>query len=727
MRVATVTKPLASLTPCLPPVHEDGHEVQSDAADGASSVADGASSVRDSVVSSAVTDSKQSSRTFGQRSALTAPPSYRNSGAFVHGTKFRNFTSIMEHGLKAAKSEIFMIDEVRADGRVPGLQNPPEILIFIDENKARSENMEFHYDSNQGTWKTTGIGGVIRPWFFQKVVDQRRGPGRGNVLFQSKEDPMMQANVIKGPHRPQYLIHATYWENVLGIMEEGILPALNPTSKLRQPFKSLLQGAEGHVYTRGVSGGGCAASSSSLMDVVDVWNRKISESEAVLEEEPEPNQFLVSKEDVGLERQPDAFFVIDTKKAEELGVALDLVQSADREETIYVQGHVPKEVLTSAEPNDPVNLPDSLKAKIVDPRSFDDIPILDLRLDEDILVQKMKYACEVVGFMQIIGHGVSVDLQERHMELQKRFFQMPADVKERLALNDSCPVRGYFGKGGEDLDQVLIDKVNDSEDSKIKKQSRKDNKEALDTNGVPWSKPKGGFVAQIFGMPSQIPEEEELPGFRAILDEYASEMFRVSKRILSLMALVLGKPPDFFDEHLTDPVATHRLLHYWPITDFENQIGVGEHTDYGLLTILKQDAVGGLQVLNAKDSRWVHCCPVKDAFVVNLGDMMGRWTGHRFKSTVHRVVNVSPQDRYSVPYFLEPNMDSVIAFGAISDNGSDRGQGLSEHQRRCRLRKHWREVRKSSGNEETAERILERFYRASGQLKVRGFGDKVKA
>jgi isopenicillin N synthase-like dioxygenase/RNA:NAD 2'-phosphotransferase (TPT1/KptA family) len=715
----------------LSTVQED-IDAASDAADGDSScAADGGSSVRDSLVSSlvssAVTDSKHSARTYGKLSAFTAPPRYRNSGAFVHGSKFSNFRSIMEHGLKAAKSEIFMIDEVRIDGRVPGLHNPPEILIFIDENKARSENMEFHYDATQGTWTTTGIGGVIRPWFFQKVVDQRRGPSRGNVLFQSKEDPMMQANHIKTPHRPRYLLHATYWENVSGIMERGILPAQNPTSSSRQPFKELLQGAESHVYTVSLAKGS-SLDPAPATGALDAWSRTISEPEVFQEEEeedPDLSRYMVSKDDVGLDRPPDAFFVIDTQKAEELGVPLELVQSADREETIYVQGPVPREVLSSAEPNEPVNLPDGLRAKIVDPRSFNDIPIIDLSWDIDTLVEKMQYACEVVGFMQVIGHGVSTELQERHMELQKRFFQLPPEVKARIALNDDCPVRGYFGKGGEDLDQVLEKKVDTADGKEVAHKSRKDNKEALDTNGVPWSKPHGGFVAEIFGMPSRIPEKEELPGFKETLEEYASEMFRISKKILTLMARVLGKPPDFFDEHLTNPVATHRLLHYWPIKNFDTEIGVGEHTDYGLLTVLKQDNVGGLQVLNAKDGRWIHCCPVHDAFVVNLGDMLARWTGHRFKSTVHRVVNISPKERYSVPYFLEPNMDSVIAYGAICMGPrAEGGRSIGEHQRRCRLRKLWRELRETGSSSPTAEEILERFYRASGQLKVRGFSSK---
>jgi len=128
-------------------------------------------SLKGSAVCSAVTGSQSqmgSVRTGANYSAFTAPPRYRNSGAFVHGTKFRHFHSIMEQGLKAAKSDIYMIDEVRTDGRVPGLRDPPEILILIDETKARGERMEFEYDAAQGSWKTKGINGVIRPWFFSK-------------------------------------------------------------------------------------------------------------------------------------------------------------------------------------------------------------------------------------------------------------------------------------------------------------------------------------------------------------------------------------------------------------------------------------------------------------------------------------------------------------------------------------------------------------------------------
>lgn len=220
-------------------------------------------------------------------------------------------------------------------------------------------------------------------------------------------------------------------------------------------------------------------------------------------------------------------------------------------------------------------------------------------------------------------------------------------------------------------------------------------------NGVHWSKPVGGSVAQIFGMPSRLPEEEVLVEFEAVMREYNDAMFKLAKQLLSFMALVLGQEKDLFESHLTNPVATHRLLHYWPMQDFEKQIGVGEHTDYGLLTILKQDSVGGLQVLNAKEMSWVHATPIPGAFVVNIGDMLERWSGYRFKSTVHRVVNTSNTDRYSVPYFLEPNMDSMIVPGALC---SASAPSLAVDG--CATK--------------SAEEILENFYRASGQLRTRG-------
>merc|ERR1719201_1639356 len=155
------------------------------------------------------------------------------------------------------------------------------------------------------------------------------------------------------------------------------------------------------------------------------------------------------------------------------------------------------------------------------------------------------------------------------MELQRQFFALPEEIKQRLRLNDANPVRGYFGKGGEDLDNVVGKDVDAAAEGKEITKSRKDNKEALDTNGVPWAKPNGGYVAKIFGLPSQFPIEEELAGMQEVMEEYASHMFRLCEMLLSMMAQVLGLPKDFFAKHINNPVATHRLIHYWPLKDLD--------------------------------------------------------------------------------------------------------------------------------------------------------------
>merc|ERR1712070_579809 len=148
--------------------------------------------------------------------------------------------------------------------------------------------------------------------------------------------------------------------------------------------------------------------------------------------------------------------------------------------------------------------------------------------------------------MQVIGHGMSSTLLQKHAEFHRRFFSLPNASKERLRLSDECPVRGYFGKGGEDLDNVLGKQVDAAGKEKIAQQTRKDHKEALDMNGVAWSKPAGGEVAEMFGMPSRLPEDE-LEGFKEVIEEYNAEMFKMPRRLLSFMAQVLGQDADLFE------------------------------------------------------------------------------------------------------------------------------------------------------------------------------------
>ena len=167
--------------------------------------------------------------------------------------------------------------------------------------------------------------------------------------------------------------------------------------------------------------------------------------------------------------------------------------------------------------------------------------------------------------------------------------------------------------------------------------------------------------SKVFGTPTPWPEEKLVPGYRENMNQYHAQLRGLAMRLLSLMALSLGLPADHFESRFSVPVSTLRTLHYYPKTNYkEGEIGAGALTDYGGLTILLQ-GTGGLQVLSSARGEWVHVPPTPGLFTVNIGDMMMRWTNDRYSSTIHRVINVSNRDRFSVPFFfnLNPNPKSL--------------------------------------------------------------------
>ncbi|MDE1995054.1 MAG: isopenicillin N synthase family oxygenase, partial [Rhizobiaceae bacterium] len=159
--------------------------------------------------------------------------------------------------------------------------------------------------------------------------------------------------------------------------------------------------------------------------------------------------------------------------------------------------------------------------------------------------------------------------------------------------------------------------------------------------------------------PNQWPDEALLPDFRATIENYVTEMSTLARKMVRAIALSLNLPSDSLDECFQDPTTFLRLLHYPTQPQEEGLFGSAPHTDYGFITLLAQDNVGGLEVKN-KAGDWVPAPPVPDSFVMNVGDILARWSNDVFVSTPHRVINRTGRERYSQPFFFDPSMSEMI-------------------------------------------------------------------
>ena len=144
-------------------------------------------------------------------------------------------------------------------------------------------------------------------------------------------------------------------------------------------------------------------------------------------------------------------------------------------------------------------------------------------------------------------------------------------------------------------------------------------------------------------------------------EAYHGAMMTLARKLISALSLSLGLPATYFDALQRNPITIQRLLHYPPQQGdvAQEEIGIGAHTDYGFLTILSQDSVGGLQVRN-RAGEWVSAPPVEDTFIINIGDLVQTLTNDRYTSTMHRVVNTTGRERYSIPFFIDLDFDAVV-------------------------------------------------------------------
>jgi isopenicillin N synthase-like dioxygenase len=274
-----------------------------------------------------------------------------------------------------------------------------------------------------------------------------------------------------------------------------------------------------------------------------------------------------------------------------------------------------------------------------------DLPVIDITALRtpgaavDGVVAAIDTACRETGFFYVVGHGVDPELQQRLDREARTFFALPDDEKASIAMAKAGQAwRGWFPVGGEL------------------------------TSGMPDHKEGIYFGAELgpdhprvaAGIPlhgaNLFPARPA--GLRTAVLEYLDALTTVSHRLAEGLALALDLDRDWFDLHLTgDPLILFRIFHY-PPDPAPDEWGVGEHTDYGLLTLLRQDDAGGLEVNGP--SGWIDAPPVPDSFVCNLGDMLERMTGGVYRSTPHRVRNTSGVGRLSFPFFFDPGWDVVV-------------------------------------------------------------------
>ncbi len=270
--------------------------------------------------------------------------------------------------------------------------------------------------------------------------------------------------------------------------------------------------------------------------------------------------------------------------------------------------------------------------------TFTAIPEFDLTervTDPVAFADRVRRVCHEIGFFQLVGHGIDAHFIERHIEFQRRFFELPEDCKAAIDKVHSPHFRGWERVGAELTG------------------GRPDLREQLDlatehpVRGLDVDPP----YLRLDG-PNQWLADDVLPGFRAHMDDYFERMTALADTLLEVFSVGLGLEPDHLRAVFGErPFSLVKLISYPPTPP--DGAGVNPHNDAGFLTLLLQHDVGGLQVRNG-DGEWIDVPPRRDAFVVNIGEMLQEMTGNYFVATTHRVI--AGEARQSSAWFHGPDL-----------------------------------------------------------------------
>src|SRR5262245_27308661 len=259
---------------------------------------------------------------------------------------------------------------------------------------------------------------------------------------------------------------------------------------------------------------------------------------------------------------------------------------------------------------------------------------------------ELRFAFEHVGFYYLAGHGVPQSLIDTAYAEAARFHAQP--IERKLAVKVDEHNIGYMPIARKPPPNAAAQGKRPSQNEAyfLRRERGPDAPDVI--------------ANRRFHAMNKWPSESDLPGFRANMLAYASTLEALCKKLVRLYALALDLPVDYFDTCFAKPHIILRMSRYPLIDGADDTIAsLVPHTDSGFMTLLPPNKVQGLEIL-LPDGRWMEAPGVPGAFVVNGGDILHRWTNERFLSTPHRVRNLSGQLRYAVPFFCDPDHDTII-------------------------------------------------------------------
>ena len=256
--------------------------------------------------------------------------------------------------------------------------------------------------------------------------------------------------------------------------------------------------------------------------------------------------------------------------------------------------------------------------------------------------REVAQACTGVGFFYMTNHGVADAVIERAVAAARDFFHQPAERKAEVAANANH--RGFHALG----------------DALMYGAKKPDYKEFYSIGlELPPDDPAVLAGEKLRG-PNNWPSF--MPELRPALTAYFDAVGGCGRDLLRVVALSLDLDEGFFVPRYTKPLQRTQIIYYPPQDPLsaDEQFGVAPHTDYGCITLLWQDDSGGLQVRERASRSWIDAPPIPGTFVINVGDLLARWTDDRFSSTPHRVINRSGRERFSIATFYDPDFSAVV-------------------------------------------------------------------